>query len=146
MRVLALLLLCLAAASSAAAKDITHENITVRQSWARATIGNLRMTAGYFSAENTAAFTDRLIGAESPAAERVELHLVKDGAMMMAEAVEIGPGSAITFAPGGYHLMIGPLTAALAEGETLPITLRFERAGEVTVDFEVEAANATAPD
>jgi copper(I)-binding protein len=42
--------------------------------------------------------------------------------------------------------MIGPLQGPLIEGETLAITLRFERAGEVTVEFEVEAANATAPD
>lgn len=145
MRFLALLLLCLAA-GSAAAMDVTHENITVRQAWARATIGNLRMTAGYFSAENTAAFTDRLIGAESPAAERIELHAVKDGAMMRVEGIEMEPGQGLVFEPGGYHLMIGPLKGPLAEGETLPVTLRFERAGEVTVEFEVEAANATAPD
>jgi hypothetical protein len=145
MRFLALLLLCLAA-TAASAKDFTHENITVQQPWARATIGALRMTAGYFSIANSAAFTDRLIGAESPAAERIELHLVKDGAMMMTEAVEVAPGAPVSFAPGGYHLMIGPLQGPLIEGETLAITLRFERAGEVTVEFEVEAANATAPD
>jgi copper(I)-binding protein len=145
MRVLALLLLCLAA-TAAPAKDVTHENITVQQPWARATIGTLRMTAGYFSVANSAAYTDRLLGAESPAAERIELHLVQDGAMMMTEAVEVGPGEAVSFAPGGYHLMIGPLHGPLAEGEALPVTLRFERAGEVTVEFEVEAAGATAPE
>jgi len=145
MRILALLVFCLAA-TAASAKDFTHENITVRQPWARATIGELRITAGYFEAINTAEFTDRLIGAESDAAEKIELHKVESGAMMMVEGIEVEPSQPVVFAPGGYHLMIGPLSGPLAEGTTLPITLRFERAGEIRVEFEVEAANATAPD
>ena len=145
MRILPLLVLCLAA-TGAVAKDFTRENITVHQPWARATIGELRMTAGFFSVDNTAEFTDRLIGAESDLAERIELHMVADGSMMAVEGVEIEPsGEPVVFAPGGYHLMIGPLKGALAEGSTLPVTLRFERAGELTVEFEVEAADATAP-
>lgn len=144
MRILAILALCLAA-TGASAKDFTHENITVRQPWARATIGDLRMTAGYLEAINTAEFTDRLIGAESDAAEKIEIHKVENGTMSMVERVEIEPSQPVVFAPGGYHLMIGPLKGPLAEGSTLPITLRFERAGEIEVEFEVEAANATAP-
>jgi periplasmic copper chaperone A len=144
MRILALLILCLAA-TAATAKDFTHENITVRQPWARATIGELRMTAGFMEVLNTAEFTDDLIGAVSDAAEKIEIHKVENGAMMRVEGVEIEPSQPVTFAPGGYHLMIGPLTGPLAEGTTIPITLRFERAGEIRVEFEVEAADATAP-
>jgi copper(I)-binding protein len=143
MRILALLILCLAA-TGAMAKDFTHENITVRDPWVRATIGELRTTAGFMEILNTAEFTDDLIGAESDAAE-IEIHKVEGGSMMRVEGVEIEPSQPVTFAPGGYHLMIGPLSGPLAEGGTLTITLRFERAGEVRVEFEVEAADATAP-
>jgi copper(I)-binding protein len=143
MRLLALLVLCLAA-TGAIAKDFTHENITVRQPWARATIGELRMTAGFMEILNTAEFTDDLIGAESDLADKIEIHKVENGSMMQVEGIEIEPGQPVTFAPGGYHLMIG-LKGAVAEGTTIPIKLRFERAGEVPVEFVVEAADATAP-
>jgi copper(I)-binding protein len=143
MRLLALLVLCLAA-TGAMAKDFTHENITVHNPWARATIGDLRMTAGFMGIDNTGEFTDDLIGAESDLADKIELHKVENGAMGPVERVEIEPGQSVSFAPGGYHLMIS-LKGAVAEGSTLPITLRFERAGEVRVEFEVEAPDATAP-
>lgn len=143
MRWLALLLVLIA--TTASAREFRAGDLLIETPWARATIGNLRMTAGYFVVENQGGETERLLTAESPLAERIELHTVKDGVMMEVEAIEIGPGDSLVFAPGGYHLMIGPLTGPLVEGEPMPATLLFERAGAVSIEFSVEAANATEP-
>jgi hypothetical protein len=48
----------------------------------------------------------------------------------------------VALAPGGLHVMLIGLTRPLAAGERVPLTLRFERAGAVTVEAEVQAAGA----
>lgn len=142
MRVVLALLLCLLTLP-AAAHGTKAGDIEVQHLWARATIGNLRVTAGYMTLQNHGQEADRLIAAESPRAEMIELHTVIDGAMQRVDFVEIPAGGEVVFAPGGYHLMIGPIEGALNEGERLPGTLVFEKAGRVEVEFVVEAANAT---
>jgi copper(I)-binding protein len=93
---------------------------------------------------------DRLVGAETLAARAVEIHeqRMEDGVMRMRPlpgGVALPPGEAVTLGPGGLHLMlIGP-TRAFARGQRVPLTLRFERAGEVAVELAVEAAGARAP-
>ena len=51
----------------------------------------------------------------------------------------IEPGKTVKLAPGGYHVMLMDLKSPLKQGEKLPITLEFEKAGKVTVSFDVEA-------
>ena len=45
--------------------------------------------------------------------------------------------------PGGLHLRMLGLAQPLERGATLPLTLRFEHAGEVTVQVAVQAAGAS---
>ncbi len=59
--------------------------------------------------------------------------------------IDIPANGAATFQPGGLHLMFIGLSRPLNQGETVPVTLRFESAGEVTVNLRVEAAGARAP-
>jgi copper(I)-binding protein len=73
---------------------------------------------------------------------------MRDGDVMrMREvpSIEIPPGRTVTFGPGGLHLMMIGLTRPLRQGETVPVTLRFERAGEVPVTLAVLAAGARGP-
>lgn len=80
-------------------------------------------------------------------ARSVEIHemTMTDGVMRMrplAGGIAIPPGGTAWLRPGGTHLMlIGP-AGPFAQGENVPVTLCFERAGEVTVDLEVAAAGA----
>jgi copper(I)-binding protein len=85
--------------------------------------------------------TERLVAASSPRAGRVELHeMAMEGAVMRmrpAEALSIAPGGVLELAPGGAHLMFFDVTAPFVDGEQIPVTLSFERAGEIDVTLPV---------
>jgi hypothetical protein len=73
---------------------------------------------------------------------------VNDGVMTMRPVVDgliIAPGSNLKFAPGGYHLMFVDLNAPLRQGEQVPVTLTFERAGAIKAMFSIQAVGAQAP-
>ena len=56
--------------------------------------------------------------------------------------IPIPAGATVTLQPGGLHVMLIGLTAPLAQGGRVPLTLRFARAGEVRVVLDVQAAGA----
>ncbi len=104
---------------------------------------------GFLVIRNTAGEADRLLSASSPAAQRMELHThIREGDVMRMRPVNDIPvpanGSA-TLQPGGLHLMLIGLTQPLVAGQSVPVTLRFERAGEVTINLAVQAAGARQP-
>jgi hypothetical protein len=99
--------------------------------------------AGYVSITNTGKAPDRLLGASTPIARQVEMHRSMEmNGMAMMHPVEgglpIAPGTTAVFAPGGYHLMLMGLKQPLTVGASFPVTLKFEKAGAVTVQFSVE--------
>lgn len=65
--------------------------------------------------------------------------VVMDGIASMphAMAVPVPAGQTVALAPGGFHGMLMGLTQALATGDTFPLTLTFQTAGEVTVTVDV---------
>jgi copper(I)-binding protein len=62
--------------------------------------------------------------------------------MRPVEAIDIAPGQRIALKPGGFHLMLMGLAAPLAEGDSFPVTLTFEKAGSVEVEVKVAAAGS----
>ena len=73
---------------------------------------------------------------------------MSNGVMKMRpleKGLEIAPGKTVKLAPGGYHVMLMDLKGQLKQGEKLPITLEFEKAGKVTVSFDVEGVGAKGP-
>ena len=146
---LAALALALPAASAFAQHAETRAgDLVITQPWSRAA-GQGGQGAGFLTIANRGTAPDRLVSASSPAAGRLELHThVRDGDVMRMRAVpaiDIAPGQVVTLQPGGMHLMLIGLTQPLRQGEAVPVTLRFERAGEVRVDFAVQAAGARGP-
>lgn len=92
---------------------------------------------------------ERLLSAASPAAATVELHetINDNGVMRMRpqpEGFVISPGSVLTLAPGGKHLMLIDLAAPLAVGDTVELTLQFAQAGEQVIQVPVVAMDETA--
>ena len=116
--------------------------IAVKEPYARATIGQQKASAAYMTIE-TSAGPDRLVAAASPLAGKVELHahLHEGGVMKMreVEAIDVAPGKPAKLETGGLHLMIMDLKQPLKAGETLPLTLTFEKAGKVEVQVPVRA-------
>ena len=58
----------------------------------------------------------------------------------LANGIEIPAGATVTLAPGGLHLMFMQLKEPLVEGTKVPVTLTFEKAGTVDVEFKIDAA------
>ena len=137
-------LLTLAACEPAPeAADETPAALAVEEAWARPadTTGAAR-SAVYFMLRNEGGTSGRLVDARADVARVVEIHqsFEEGGVMRMrpvAGGVEVGPGEAVAFEPGGYHLMLIDLQRPLAPRDTFPLTLTFEPGGEREVDVEV---------
>jgi copper(I)-binding protein len=88
---------------------------------------------------------DRLVSASTPVAGRVEIHesMVMGGKAMMhprPRGIDLPAGKTVALKPESLHLMLLGLKKPLKVGETVPVTLKFEKAGAVTVSFDVRAA------
>jgi len=122
--------------------------VAIDNPWARATAPGAKVAGGYMKIRNSAAAPDRLIGASSPAAARVELHVhVREGEVMKMREVkgyDVPAKGAFELKPGGAHLMFMEIRRPFAEGEKVPVTLKFERAGEIKVEFHVGRLGAAA--
>ncbi len=136
------------AATAAAAHDYLLGALKIDHPWARPTVAGQSTGGGYLSVHNSGSKTDRLLGARSPAAAAVEVHEMRmeGDVMRMREikALELPVGKLVTLAPGGLHLMLVGLKAPLKVGDKVPVTLRFEAAGEIDVVFHVENKAAAA--
>jgi copper(I)-binding protein len=65
--------------------------------------------------------------------------------MRQIEKLAIPAGGSAVLKPSGDHIMLFDLKAPLKEGDTVPITLVFEKAGEVKVEATVEPVGAKGP-
>lgn len=123
---------------AAATEPVTVGAITIEGAAIRPPPGGVTTGAGYLTIRNAGAEADRLLGASSPVAATIELHTHRDvgGVMRMerVEFVDVPAGGAVTFAPGGLHLMLFGWSGAAPKAM---VTLRFEKAGEATVPFAV---------
>jgi hypothetical protein len=82
--------------------------------------------------------------------KKLEIHemAMNNGVMTMRpldKGLAIEPGKTVKLAPGGYHLMMFDLKGQLKQGDKVPVTLEFEKAGKVTLSFAVQGVGAQAP-
>ncbi|WP_431271335.1 copper chaperone PCu(A)C [Dankookia sp. P2] len=123
-------------------------DIAVSMPWTRAA-GQNGTGAGFLAIANRGAAPDRLVGASSPVARVTEIHThIREGdilRMRPVAAVDLPPGGTVTLQPGGFHLMLIGLKEPLIQGRSVPLTLRFERAGEIEVMLAVQPAGARGP-
>jgi copper(I)-binding protein len=126
-----------ALAQTAAAGAIKIEN-----AYTRATVPGQQVAGGFMKIENKGA-ADQLVSASSPAAGEVQLHeMAMDGNVMKMRQVKdiaVPAGGAVELKPGGLHLMFMNIKAPLAAGQTVPVKLKFAKAGEVEVKMPVNA-------
>lgn len=124
-------------ALSAAAADPT-----VTGAYAFATPASGKAGAAYVNITGSDS-ADRLIGAASDIAKRVEIHehQMTAGVMKMRRVeggIDLPTGGTIEMAPGGYHVMLMGLNQQLEAGQMFPVTLTFESGAEVVVDVMVK--------
>lgn len=133
-----------AAAWLAAAPALAAEGLQVETAWSRPAAAGTT-GAGFFTLVNHGK-ADALVGAESPLAQKVEMHASKmtGGVMSMSaeSRVPVPAGGQVSFAPGGRHLMLVGLKKPLRAGDHVPATLRFESGKTLKIEF---AVSPTAP-
>lgn len=125
------------------AAEITAGDLVLSAGWARATLPGQKTGGAYVTITNKAGQADRLVSASSSASEKVEVHSMstENDVMVMRPVeggLEIPAGGTVELAPGGLHLMLTNVKAPFKEGETVPVTLQFEKAGSVTLDLPVQ--------
>jgi copper(I)-binding protein len=134
----------------AQAGDAKAGDLVITQAWSRATPSGAKIAGGYLTIENKGTAADRLVGGSGEIAGKVEIHemAMNNGIMTMRpldKGLAIEPGKTVKLAPGGYHLMLMDLKGPFKQGDKVPVTLEFEKAGKVTLSFDVQGVGAQAP-
>jgi copper(I)-binding protein len=132
----------IASSGAALAQTASVGAIKIENAYTRATVPGQQVAGGFMKIENKGA-TDQLLSASSPAAGEVQLHeMAMDGNVMKMRQVKdivVPAGGVVELKPGGLHLMLMNIKAPLAAGESVPVKLKFAKAGEVEVKMPVNA-------
>ena len=122
--------------------------IEITDAWARATPGGAESGGAYLTLMSPTG--DRLTSVTSPAAAMAQLHeMTNDGGVMKMRdvtAIDLPPGKPVTLKPGGLHVMMMGLTHPLQPGQSVPLTLQFDRAGAREVSVAVGKVGAMGPE
>jgi copper(I)-binding protein len=134
----------------AQAQEVKAGDLVITQPWSRATPGGAKIAGGYLMIENNGAAPDRLVSGSGDFAGKVEIHemAMNNGVMTMRpldKGLVIEPGKTVKLAPGGYHLMLMDLKTPLKQGDKVPLTLEFEKAGKVVLSLDVQGVGAQGP-
>ena len=137
-------------AAPARAEEVKAGDLVISQAWSRATPGGAKIGGGYLTIENKGSTPDRLIGGAWDAGAKVQVHemATNNGMMTMRpldKGLTIEPGKTVKLAPGGIHLMLFDLKSPLKQGDKVPVTLEFEKAGKVTLSLDVQGVGAQGP-
>ena len=131
--------------------------LSVGDAWARPmavpeesppdTLGSGINSAVYLVLSNEGEMADSLVGGSTPVARLVELHETRTqeevARMRPVEAIEVEAGGEAHLEPGGLHIMLIDLRRSLAEGDTIPLTLRFRTSGPLELQVPVRRGTGT---
>ncbi|RMH80544.1 MAG: copper chaperone PCu(A)C [Acidobacteria bacterium] len=112
--------------------------IEVKDAWVREVPPTSKMSAAYMVIENKGKEADKLMDATNNASEITELHETVEGKMRRVKFIEVPANGKVELKPGGLHVMLINLKKPLKEGDTVELTLKFEKSGEVKVQAPVK--------
>lgn len=129
-------------ASALLAASAAQAQTTVTEPWVRSTVAGQKATGAFLQITSTAG--GKLVSASSPVAGVVEIHeMSMDGNVMKMRALSAGldlpAGKAVALKPGGLHVMLMDLKQPLKAGDTVPLTLVVEGAGNKRETVDVKA-------
>lgn len=120
--------------------NFSSGQLKIENPYARATVPGQKTAVGFMKIENKGA-ADQLIAASSPAAGEMQLHtMAMDGNVMRmreVKAIEVPANGSVELKPGGLHLMFMDIKAPLKAGESIPVRLKFQKAGELEINVPV---------
>lgn len=132
-------------AAFATAHEYSAGDLHIAHPWSLALPPNAPNVAAYFIVHNNGAVDDRLLSVDTPISSDAQLHehvKTANGAMQMqrVDSVAVPADKDVAFAPSAYHVMIlqPQDRSLLTDGKRFPLTLHFERAGDVTVQVAVQ--------
>jgi hypothetical protein len=123
---------------SAVALALAQPKIEVKDPWVRLVPPKSKNTAAYMKIENMGTEADKLVDASGNVSKITELHETVEGKMRRVKAIEVPAGKTVELKPGGLHVMLIELKEPLKEGQTVEITLKFEKSGEIKVQAPVK--------
>ncbi len=136
-----------AAALVLAATGAQAQNIDIKDAWVRTTVQGQKGTGGFMKI--TSRDGAKLVGVSTPIAGVAEVHEMKmEGDIMRMRAVgglDLPAGKTVELKPGGYHVMLMDLKAALPKDTTVPMTLVFQDAKGVQSKVELKVPVGIAP-
>ena len=140
----------LALGTSSEAATFQQGGLRISEPWSRSAAAHTT-GAGYLTLTNTGKVAETLTVIKTPAAARVEMHKTSMAAGMMSmkrldKGLILRPGESVSFAPGGYHLMLVDLNKALKAGDAFPATLVFLSGTKIQVVFPVKATGSVGAD
>ncbi len=128
-----------------------EEGIVIEAPYSYATAPTAKNGAVFMVVKNYSDAYDRIIDVHTDVAEINELHEMfsdPDTHHMMMRKVRDGipvpAREGIALVPGGFHIMLIKLHEPLKEGDAFPLTITFEKAGEITVDAVITAPGKKA--
>jgi hypothetical protein len=90
--------------------------------------------AAYFRIRNNGTIPDTVLEVSSSAAQSASFH---GSSMAHLDVVEIPAGGEVELKPGATHLMLTNFSAPPKVGDSLSVTLKFARAGSMTLQLPV---------
>lgn len=137
-------------ASAAVAHGYRSGALSIQHPWSRETAVGQAVGGGFLTIANGGTRDDRLLSGTSPVAAEIQFHTMTMGGGVMrmrqvTDGIAVPAKGAVELKPGGYHIMFMGLRRQLRQGDRFPVTLRFQRAGNVTVQFAVQPVGSVSP-
>ena len=124
-------------------KAQSGDSLRIADAYVRSSGSTAQAAAAFMTLQNASTGADRLLAASTSVAGAVELHtVIKEGEVMRMRAVtaiDVPAGQTVTLQPGGLHVMLMDLRRPLTPGESIDVTLVFEKAGRRIVSMPVRA-------
>ncbi|MDU0307948.1 MULTISPECIES: DUF1775 domain-containing protein [Rhizobium] len=135
----------MAGAAGPAGDTVKAGDLEISGGFAKAMLPGQPVGGGFFTVKNNGQTDDRLVSVSSPAAGEVQIHemVTKDNVMRMRQlkdGIAIGAGETVKLQPGNLHLMFQKVKTLFKQGDTVPVTLTFEKAGKVDLVLRVLSA------
>ena len=114
-------------------------SLEVKDPWTRDTVGSVANAAVFMTISSPTA--DRLISASTPVAKKTDLMTMGRGGNVMEmkylQGIDIPANTPVSLDPSGLHVWLAQLNQPFKGGETFPLDLKFEKAGERRVNVTI---------
>jgi periplasmic copper chaperone A len=132
-----------------AAHGYEKGELKVRHPWTRVPAAGEKSAGAYMEIRNAGKESERLIGAASSAAERIELYVVtrtgESATIRQTSTLQISARRRLFLRPEGSHLLLVGIRNRLRKGDRVPLTLHFEKGGKFEIELEVQASDTRKP-